>query len=93
MLANPANDYRGSVSALSFPGFAPHRNAAQSRLRSNAFCNQRLLHRRAHVVKRPPCPCLKKGDQNLELGYRAVITDNLVIPARSIEAMALATWP
>ncbi len=41
-------------------------------------------------IKKPPPPCLKGGGQSCQ---RAVITASLVIPARSMEAMALATAP
>ncbi|MBB4822137.1 hypothetical protein HNP29_005550 [Pseudomonas alcaligenes] len=40
--------------------------------------------------KKATSPCLKGGGQSAQ---RAVITASLVIPARSMEAMALATAP
>jgi len=43
--------------------------------------------------KKRAAPCQGDGPGKTKICHRAVITDNLVIPARSIEAMARATSP
>jgi hypothetical protein len=43
-------------------------------------------------IKKGPHPAKETALEN-KICHRAVITDNLVIPARSIEAMARATSP
>ncbi|GGK23819.1 hypothetical protein F7R05_21095 [Pseudomonas koreensis] len=46
-----------------------------------------------YAIKKGPHPAKETAPEKRKSCYRAVITDNLVIPARSIEAMARATSP